>query len=95
MPLTLHLSPEIEQRLAEEAERQGLAPDEYAGRIIAERLPTLERRDELVALLQRWIDEPATDEEEGETSEDLLVALDESHSSDRRLFPPDLKGITW
>ncbi len=93
--LTLHLSPEFEQRLAEEAERLGLASDEYATRLIVESLPIEKRREALVALLQKWIDEPVADEEAGETSEDLLGALDQSHSSDRRLFPPDMKGITW
>jgi hypothetical protein len=48
----------------------------------------------LVALLQSWIDE-GDDQEQRGTGEYLIQALDEDRLSDRRLFPPELKGATW
>jgi hypothetical protein len=49
---------------------------------------------ELVALLQSWIGEGDA-EEQKEAGEYLIQALDEDRLSDRRLFPPELKGVTW
>jgi len=49
---------------------------------------------ELAALLQSWIEEGDA-EEQKETGEYLIQALDEDRLSDRRLFPPGLKGVTW
>ena len=39
MTLTLHLSPELEQRLKQEAMRQGLSLDAYALQLLAQSLP--------------------------------------------------------
>jgi len=47
-----------------------------------------------VTLLQSWIDE-GDSEEQRETGEYLISALDEDRLADRQLFPPDLKGVTW
>jgi hypothetical protein len=93
MPLVLNLSPELEQRLAQEARRQGVPLDAFTVRLLDEHLPPKDRRQELVTLLQEWIDEddPA---EQRETGEYLLRALDEDRQSERKLFPPELKGVT-
>jgi hypothetical protein len=48
----------------------------------------------LVALVQSWIDSPDADEQR-ETGDYLIRALDEDRLSDRKLFPDDLKGVTW
>ena len=45
-------------------------------------------------LLQSWIDS-GDDQEQKETGDYLIQALDEDRLSDRRLFPPELKGVTW
>jgi hypothetical protein len=55
MTLTLHLSPELEQRLKQEAKRQGLSLDAYALQLLAQSLPPKDRQAELVTLLQSWI----------------------------------------
>jgi hypothetical protein len=39
MTLTLHLSPELEQRLKQEAKRQGLSLDAYALQLLTQSLP--------------------------------------------------------
>lgn len=94
MTLTLHLPPELEYRLTQEAQRQGLSPDEYTVELLDKHLPSQDRRMELVNLLQAWIDEGDA-EEQRETGEYLIHALDEDRLSDRPLFPPDLKDVTW
>jgi hypothetical protein len=53
-----------------------------------------DRRGEVVELLQSWIEEGDAQEQK-ETGEYLIQALDEDRLSDRSLFPPELKGVTW
>ena len=45
-------------------------------------------------MLQSWLDAEDV-EEQRETGDYLVRALDEDRLSDRRLFPPELKGVTW
>ena len=94
MALTLHLPPELEQRLTQEAKRQGLPLDECTLQLLDKHLPPKDHGTELVILLQEWIDE-GDPEEQRETGEYLVRVLDEDRLSDRKLFPPDLKGVTW
>jgi hypothetical protein len=94
MTLTLHLTPELEQRLTQEAERQGVSIDEYTMQLLDKHLPPKGRREELVTLLQSWIDEDDAGEQQ-ETGEYLVRVLDADRLSDRKLFPPKLKDVTW
>ena len=94
MTLTLHLPPELEQRLTQEAKRQGLALDAYTLQLLDKFLPPKDRHTELVTLLQSWMDEGDAEEQQ-ETGEYLIHALDEDRLADRPLFPPDLKDVTW
>ena len=94
MTLTLHLPPELEQRLTQEAKRHGLALDAYTLQLLDKSLPPKDRRTELVTLLQSWI-EDGNPEEQQETGEYLIRALDEDRLAERPLFPPELKGVTW
>jgi hypothetical protein len=94
MTLTLHLPPELEQRLTQEAMRQGLALDAYTLQLLAKSLPPKDRHTELVTLLEAWIEEGDAEEQQ-ETGEYLIRALDEDRLADRPLFPPELKGVTW
>jgi hypothetical protein len=52
------------------------------------------RRNELVTLLQSWMEEGDAEEQQ-DTGEYLIRTLDEDRLADRPLFPPELKGVTW
>ena len=94
MTLALHLPLDLEQRLTQEAQRQGRSLDDYTLELLDKALPPQDQRTELITLLQTWIDE-GDPEEQHETGEYLIRALDEDRLSDRPLFPPELKGVTW
>lgn len=47
-----------------------------------------------VMLLQSWIDDEDREEQQ-ETGQYLIDALDEDRLSERKLFPLELKGVTW
>ena len=53
-----------------------------------------DRADELAALIQSWLDGNDADEQR-ETIQYLIHALDEDRLSDRKLFPRKLKGRSW
>lgn len=94
MTLTLHLPPRLEQRLIQEAKRQGLPLDAYTLHLLDKHLPPQDQRVELVSLLQAWIAE-GDPEEQRETGEYLVRVLDEDRLAHRKLFPPEMKGVTW
>jgi hypothetical protein len=54
----------------------------------------LDPQGKLVELLQPWIDEGDAQEQK-EAGEYLIRVLDEDRLSDRRLFPPELRDVTW
>lgn len=90
----LDLPSELEQRLTQEARRQGVAAEECARRVLDKYLPPKDQRAEAVRLVQSWLDE-GDGQEQQETGDYLVRALDEDRLSERKLFPPDLKGISW
>lgn len=94
MTLTLRLPPDLEERLQHEAERQGLPAETLTLRLLDQHLPSEDLRKEVVELLQSWI-EDGDAQEQKETGEYLIEALDQDRLSERRLFPQELKGITW
>ena len=94
MTLALHVAAKLERRLIEAAAREAISIDEYTLRQLDKHLPVQDPRAKLVALLQCWIDE-GDPEEQRETGDYLVRVLDEDRLSDRKLFPPELKGVTW
>jgi hypothetical protein len=94
MTLTLQLSSELQQRLQVAANAQGVSVDAYAVRLLDEKLPPPDKRDRAIALLRSWR-EQGDAAEQRETMEFLIKSLDEDRTSDRKLFPPELKGISW
>jgi len=94
MTLTLNLMPELEKRLAEEAGRLGIPLEQYALQVLQRHLPAQDRRTEFLAVLRAWM-EDEDPEEQKETFEYLLRTLDEDRPSKRKLFPPELRGISW
>jgi len=95
MILQLTLPPKLEERLRKEAERHGQPSSAVAFRLGDEHLPPLdERRAAAIALLHQWMQEDAPTEGTEEEDE-FFRHLDASRTSNRLLFPPELKGITW
>lgn len=92
MTLTLELPPELEQRLVREASQQGLAVEQYTLSLLDSSLPSTQA-SELASLLASWRAEAP--DEQRETGQYLLRILDEDRLSDRKLFPPEGRGVTW
>ncbi len=95
MTLQLSLPPKLAERLRQEAERQGQPSEAIAVSLLDEHLPPLdERRAAAIAQLHQWMEEdtPTGDAEE---DDEFFRDLDASRTSNRPLFPPELKGITW
>jgi Spy/CpxP family protein refolding chaperone len=91
----LELSPDLESRLMDEASRQGVSVDSYAQSLLEQHLPNRTKQEQAIALLQSWIDDDEDAEEQAETMEHLIQALDDDRLSNRPLFPPELKGKIW
>ncbi len=93
MTLTLSLTPELELYLKQKSEQQGISIESYALQLLTQVL-LKEKQAEAINLLQSWLDEEDT-EEQKETGEYLIRALDEDRLSDRKLFPIEMKSVTW
>ncbi|MCC3446256.1 MAG: hypothetical protein JGK30_01885 [Microcoleus sp. PH2017_40_RAT_O_B] len=94
MTLTLTLTREIEQYLTQRAEEQGLSTEAYTLQLLIEHILLKQTQTKSVNLLQSWMDEENAEEQQ-ETGEYLIQALDEDRLSDRKLFPIELKGVSW
>jgi hypothetical protein len=94
MTLNVPLSAEVEKRLIAAAQSQGVPVAQYVARLLEQHAPHANRRRDLVALLQSWI-ESDDESEQRETGDYLIRSLDEDRLSNRPLFPPELKGVTW
>ncbi len=97
MTLELILPAQLEERLRQEAERQGLAPDAVTLQILDQHLPQPldDRRAAATAMLHQWMEEDATANDDPEEAEQFFRDLDASRTSNRPLFPPEKKGISW
>jgi predicted transcriptional regulator len=94
MTLQIALSPELEERLRQEAERRGQPRELVALRLLDEHLPPREanRRAAAVAMLERWAEEDAAlSPKEQAANTAVLRALDEDRPSYRKLFTDILK----
>ena len=94
MTLTLELPSELEQQLNRGARLRGIAVEDYALGLLKVSLPVSAGHDEAAALVQSWIDH-GDQSEQRQTGDYLIHALDEDRPSERKLFPPELEGITW
>lgn len=84
MTLKIDLTPDLEQRLVREADRRGVPAEAVTLELLKQYLPEKDGQIELVSLLQSWIEGDA--DEQRETGEYLIHALDEDRLSDRKLF---------
>jgi hypothetical protein len=94
MTLTLSLTPELELYLKQKSEQQGISIEAYTLQLLTEQVLLREKQAKVVNLLQSWLDEENA-EEQRETGEYLIRALDEDRLSDRKLFPIAMKSVTW
>jgi hypothetical protein len=94
MTLNVQLSADLEKRLTDAARSQGIPVAQYAARLLEQHAPPAQRGADLAVLLQSWMDS-GDEKEQRETGEYLIRVLDEDRLSDRPLFPPELKGISW
>ncbi|ASC71261.1 hypothetical protein XM38_022130 [Halomicronema hongdechloris C2206] len=94
MTLNLDLPPELEQYLLQEAEQQGLSVEAMTLQLLTNSLQLRQQQAEAVYMLQSWIDDEDVEEQQ-ETGEYLVQVLDEDRLSDRKLFPLEMKGVTW
>ncbi len=94
MPLTLNLTSEIKQYLSQKAREKGLSLEAYVLKLLKDTILEQEKQTKLVNLLQSWIDEE-DEQEQQETGEYLIEALNQDRLSERPLFPAELKGVTW
>jgi hypothetical protein len=94
MTLTLNLPSELEQYLLQEASQQGLSIEAVTLQLLTSSILLRQKQTEAVNLLQSWIDNEDEGEQQ-ETGQYLIHALDEDRFSDRKLFPVEMKGVTW
>jgi hypothetical protein len=75
---------------------QGANQQGFSVEVIATQLLTTcisLKQTEAVNLLQSWIDDDELEQQE--ICQHLIHALDEDRLSDRKLFPLEMKGISW
>ena len=94
MTLNLSLTPELELYLTQRAEQQGTSVETYTLQLLTEHILLKEKQTSQVNLLQSWLNEDDLQDQQ-ETGEFLIHALDEDRLSERKLFPSELKGVTW
>ncbi|NER20843.1 MAG: hypothetical protein F6J96_09055 [Symploca sp. SIO1C2] len=94
MTLSLELSPELEQYLLQEAKEQGMSVEAMTLQLLTNSLLLKQKQTEAVNLLQSWIDDGDVEEQQ-ETGQYLLQVLDDDRCCERKLFPMEMKGITW
>ncbi|MEL7068618.1 MAG: hypothetical protein AAFV85_23520 [Cyanobacteria bacterium J06634_6] len=94
MTLTLDLPAELEQYLRHEASQHGIALDALALQLLRDSILAKQKQAEAINTLQSWIDDDDTEDQQ-ETGQYLIQKLDEDRLSERKLFPLEMKGITW
>lgn len=94
MTLTLNLPPELEQYLLQEAEQRGLSVEAMTLQLLTQSLQRRQKQAEAVDMLQSWIEDEDVEDQQ-ETGEYLVRVLDEDRLSERKLFPLEMKEITW
>jgi hypothetical protein len=94
MALTLNLPSEVEKYLLQEANQKGLSIESVTLDLLTSFILLRQKQTKAVNLIQSWIDDEDIEEQQ-ETGQYLISALDEDRLSDRKLFPVEMKGVTW
>lgn len=91
MTYQIQITPELKARLDALAAREGTTADAVAARTLEQHLPPMGDPKALSELLRKW-----NEEDESEPEDDsFFQELDEHRPSYRKLFPAELKGISW
>lgn len=90
MTYQIQITPELKARLDALAAREGTTADAVAARTLEQHLPPAKPKERLLKLLDDWAAEEPDDD-----AEEFLLQMDGDRPSFRRLYPADLKGITW
>ena len=93
MTLKISLPDRIEKQLELEAQHSGLSLEQYSAQILVRHLEEVQKRQNAVAILESWTVGDAV--EQAATGEELVRLLEQDRLSARRLFPDELKGVTW
>ena len=94
MTLTLNLPSEVEQYLLQEAHQKGLSIESVTLQLLTSLIVLRQKQTKAVNLLQSWIDDEDIEEQQ-ETGQYLIRSLDEDRLSERKLFPLEMKGVSW
>jgi hypothetical protein len=94
MTLTLNLPSEIEQYLLQEANQQRLSIESVTLQLLTSFILLRQKQTKAVNLIQSWMDDEDIEEQQ-ETGQYLIRTLDEDRLSERKLFPIEMKGVTW
>lgn len=94
MTLMIELPAELEKRLRNEAQTHGVAPEDYARKVLEENIPKPlpAEGNSLQRLFAKWDAEDATDDpaeiaRRQQEWEELKKALNANHGSYRKPFP--------
>ena len=90
MTLTLDLPSEVERCLLDEAHHKGLSIESVTLEILTSFMLLKQKQTKAVDLLQSWIDDEDIEEQQ-ETGQYLIRALDDDRLSERKLFPVEIK----
>jgi hypothetical protein len=93
MTITLTIPGELEERLVQQAQRENVSVEQLTLQVLDRSLPRPERAAEVKALFEQWAAEDAA--AGADDDDELFRMLDEDRPSYRKLFPPELKGVTW
>ena len=80
--------------LLQEANQKGLSIESVTLDLLTSFILLRQKQTKAVNLIQSWIDDENVEEQQ-ETGQYLISALDEARLSDRKLFPIEMKGVTW
>jgi hypothetical protein len=80
--MTIALAPETEQRIQVEAARIGLPADRYVNNLLDDHFAQQDKAT-------------TTEDDDEYWEKEFFERLDAERPEGQKLFPPELKGITW
>ena len=78
----------------QEAQQHGLSLEAMTLQLLTQSILLKRKQAEAIDMLQSWIEDEDVEDQQ-DTGEYLVQVLDEDRLSERKLFPLEMKGITW